>query len=147
MDKIILAHGAGGSKSRQLIEEVFLPRFTNLELLKLSDGAVFTPEPVAHVFTTDTHVIEPIFFSGGDIGKLAVCGTVNDLVACGAQPAWMSCGFILEEGFPIADLQRIVDSMAQAADAASTIAVAIAKTLFLRIIFASSDSLLCYPTP
>ena len=119
MQNITLAHGAGGSKSRQLIEEVFLPRFTNIELLKLSDGARLALDAGAHVFTTDTHVIEPIFFSGGDIGKLAVCGTINDLVVCGARPLWMSCGFILEEGFPITDLQRIADSMAQAADAAN----------------------------
>ncbi len=119
MQTITLAHGAGGSKSRQLIEEVFLPRFTNIELLKLSDGAVLDLAGGDYAFSTDTHVIEPIFFSGGDIGKLAVCGTINDLVVCGAQPLWMSCGFILEEGFPIADLQRIVDSMAQAADAAN----------------------------
>ena len=118
MQTITLAHGAGGSKSRQLIEEVFLPRFTNIELLKLSDAALLALDSGPHVFTTDSHVIEPVFFSGGDIGKLAVCGTINDLVVCGAQPAWMSCGFILEEGFNISDLERIVDSMAQAADAA-----------------------------
>ena len=118
MQTITLAHGAGGSKSRQLIEEVFLPRFTNIELLKLSDGAVLDLAGGDYAFSTDTHVIEPIFFSGGDIGKLAVCGTINDLVVCGAQPAWMSCGFILEEGFNISDLERIVDSMAAAADAA-----------------------------
>ena len=118
MKTITLAHGAGGNKSRQLIEEVFLPRFTNLELLKLSDGAFLPFDSGPHVFTTDTHVIEPIFFSGGDIGKLAVCGTVNDLVVSGARPLWMSCGFILEEGFSITDLERIVDSMAEIADAA-----------------------------
>ncbi len=119
MKKIILAHGAGGSKARQLIEEVFLPRFTNLELLKLSDGAVLDLAGGDYAFSTDTHVIEPIFFSGGDIGKLSVCGTINDLVVCGAQPAWMSCGFILEEGFNISDLERIVDSMAAVAEAAN----------------------------
>ena len=90
MEVITLAHGAGGSKARQLIEEVFLTRFTNLELLKLSDGAFLSLDSGPHVFTTDTHVIEPIFFSGGDIGKLAVCGTINDLVVCGARPLWMS---------------------------------------------------------
>ncbi len=118
MQTITLAHGAGGSKSRQLIEEVFLPRFTNIELLKLSDGAFLPLDSGPHVFTTDTHVIEPIFFSGGDIGKLSVCGTINDLIVCGAHPLWMSCGFILEEGFNISELERIAVSMASAADAA-----------------------------
>ena len=115
MEKITLAHGAGGSKSRELIEKVFVSRFGNPELGKLADGAVLGLTGGEYVLTTDTHVIEPIFFSGGDIGKLAVCGSVNDVVVCGAAPKWMSCGFILEEGFNISDLERVVDSMAQAA--------------------------------
>jgi len=118
MERITLAHGAGGTKSRQLIEKVFLPRFANPELCKLSDGAVLGLEGGNYAFTTDTHVIEPIFFSGGDIGKLAVCGSINDLVVCGAKPMWMSCGFVLEEGFNISELERIADSMASAAAAA-----------------------------
>ena len=118
METITLAHGAGGSKSRQLIEKVFLPRFGNSELCKLSDGAVLGLAGGDYVFTTDTHVIEPIFFSGGDIGKLAVCGSVNDVVVCGAEPTWMSCGFVLEEGFSISELERIAESMAEAAAAA-----------------------------
>ena len=115
---ITLAHGAGSSKSRQLIEEVFLPRFGNPELSRLSDAASFDLEKTRHAFTTDTHVIDPIFFSGGDIGKLAVCGSVNDLVVCGAKPLYMSCGLILEEGLAISDLERIADSMANTANAA-----------------------------
>ena len=124
MKKITLAHGAGGSKSRELIEEIFLPRFGNAELSKLSDGAVLDLEGGKHVLTTDTHVVDPIFFSGGDIGKLAVCGTVNDLVVSGARPRWMSCGFVLEEGFDIGELERIVDSMGLAASAARVAIVA-----------------------
>lgn len=125
MKKITMAHGVGGSKSRQLIEEIFLPRFSNPELSKLADGAVLDLEGGEYVLTTDTHVVEPIFFSGGDIGKLAVCGTVNDLVVSGARPSWMSCGFVLEEGFNIiGDLERIVDSMAAAAAAAGVQIVA-----------------------
>ena len=118
MESITLAHGAGGSKSRELIEKVFVQRFGNPELCKLSDGAVLGLEGGEYVLTTDTHVIEPIFFSGGDIGKLAVCGSVNDVVVCGARPTWMSCGFVLEEGFSISELERIAESMTQTAAAA-----------------------------
>ena len=124
MKTVTLAHGAGGSKSRQLIDDIFLPRFGNLELSKLSDGAVLALQQGDHVLSTDTHVIEPIFFSGGDIGKLAVCGTVNDLVVSGARPMWMSCGLVLEEGLPIADLQRIAESMAMTATASGVEIVA-----------------------
>ena len=118
MERITLAHGAGGSKSRELIEKVFVLRFGNPELGKLADGALLGLTEGDYVFTTDTHVIEPIFFSGGDIGKLAVCGSVNDVVMCGAEPKWMSCGFVLEEGFSISELERIAESMAQTAAAA-----------------------------
>ena len=118
MKKITLAHGAGGSKSRELIEKVFVPRFGNPELGKLADGAVLGLAEGNYALSTDTHVIEPIFFSGGDIGKLAVCGSINDVVVCGARPKWMSCGFILEEGFNVSELERIADSMAQTAGAA-----------------------------
>ena len=124
MERITLAHGAGGSKSRELIEKVFVSRFGNPELGKLADGAVLGLEGGNYAFTTDTHVIDPIFFSGGDIGKLAVCGSINDLVVCGAEPMWMSCGFVLEEGLEISDLERIADSMAQTAAAANVRIVA-----------------------
>ena len=118
MKKITLAHGAGGSKSRELIEQVFVSRFGNAELGKLADGAVLGLAEGNYALSTDTHVIEPIFFSGGDIGKLAVCGSINDVVVCGAKPKWMSCGFVLEEGLEISELERIADSMAQTAAAA-----------------------------
>ena len=118
MKKITLAHGAGGSKSRELIEKIFVRRFGGPELGKLADGAVLGLDGGEYVLSTDTHVIEPIFFSGGDIGKLAVCGSINDVVVCGAKPKWMSCGFVLEEGFNISELTRVVDSMAQVAAAA-----------------------------
>jgi len=118
MKKITLAHGAGGNKSRELIERVFVSRFGNAELGKLADGAVLGLDGGEYVLSTDTHVIEPIFFSGGDIGKLAVCGSINDVVVCGAKPMWMSCGFVLEEGFNVSELERIVDSIAQIAAAA-----------------------------
>ena len=116
--KITLAHGAGGTKHRELIEKIFVPRFGNPELCKLADGAVLNLEGGDYAFTTDTHVIEPIFFSGGDIGKLAVCGTINDLAMSGATPLYLSAGFILEEGLLLADLERVVVSMAETARAA-----------------------------
>ncbi|NIA07099.1 MAG: hydrogenase expression/formation protein HypE [Actinobacteria bacterium] len=118
MKKITLAHGAGGNKSRELIEKVFVSRFGNPELGKLADGAALNLAEGNYALSTDTHVIEPIFFSGGDIGKLAVCGSINDVVVCGAKPKWMSCGFVLEEGFDISELERIADSMAEAAASA-----------------------------
>ncbi|GAA1513663.1 hydrogenase expression/formation protein HypE [Sphaerisporangium rubeum] len=111
---ITLAHGAGGKATRTLIEDVFLDAFRNPLLEPLADGAV-TGELA---FTTDSFVVTPLFFPGGDIGDLAVNGTVNDLAMCGATPAHLSAGFILEEGFPLADLRRITASMATAARAA-----------------------------
>ncbi len=116
-DKIILAHGAGGKLSQELMEEVILPEFTNPLLNELHDGAsVNMSSRVA--FTTDSYVVKPLFFAGGNIGKLAVCGTVNDLSMTGAVPRYLSMGLILEEGFPIADLKKIVHTMRQAADEA-----------------------------
>ncbi|WTL69274.1 hydrogenase expression/formation protein HypE [Streptosporangium sp. NBC_01495] len=110
-DRITLAHGAGGKATHTLIEAVFLESFRNPMLEPLEDGAVAG----GLAFTTDAFVVTPLFFPGGDIGDLAVNGTVNDLAMCGARPRYLSAGFILEEGFPVADLRRVTASMAEAA--------------------------------
>ncbi|GAA4209772.1 hydrogenase expression/formation protein HypE [Streptosporangium oxazolinicum] len=110
-DRITLAHGAGGRATHTLIEAVFLESFRNPMLETLEDGAVAD----GLAFTTDAFVVTPLFFPGGDIGDLAVNGTVNDLAMCGARPRYLSAGFILEEGFPVADLRRVTASMAEAA--------------------------------
>lgn len=122
-ERITLAHGAGGKATHTLIEAVFLDAFRNPLLERMEDQAVFTLDGVngagvRMAFTTDSYVVSPLFFPGGDIGELAVNGTVNDLAMSGARPLHLSAGFILEEGFPVADLQRIVASMAAAATAA-----------------------------
>jgi hydrogenase expression/formation protein HypE len=114
-ERITLSHGAGGKATHTLIEAVFLDAFRNPLLEPLEDGASLTTPAGRLAFTTDSFVVSPLFFPGGDIGDLAVNGTVNDLAMCGARPLYLSCGFILEEGFPVADLQRIVRSMADAA--------------------------------
>ena len=113
---VVLAHGGGGKFSRMLTEQVFLPAFGNEALEQLHDGAVLDVEPGRLAFSTDTFVIDPPFFPGGNIGSLAVHGTVNDVAMCGARPRALSVGFILEEGFPMADLWTIVTSMRAAAD-------------------------------
>jgi hydrogenase expression/formation protein HypE len=113
---ILLAHGEGGRRSRDLVESLFLEAFRNPSLEGLDDGAVL-PEGEGEgslVFTTDSYVVRPLFFPGGDIGRLAVFGTCNDLAVMGARPAYLSCGFILEEGTEIGTLERIVGSMADA---------------------------------
>jgi hydrogenase expression/formation protein HypE len=115
---ITLAHGAGGKASQSLIEAIFLDAFRNPLLEPLEDAATLTVGDARLAFTTDSYVVSPLFFPGGDIGDLAVNGTVNDLAVSGAQPAHLSAGFILEEGFPVEDLRRIVASMAAAAQAA-----------------------------
>ncbi|MGE3659776.1 MAG: hydrogenase expression/formation protein HypE [Pseudonocardia sp.] len=117
-ERITLAHGAGGKATHTLIEAVFVEAFRNPELERLEDGAALGIDGARLAFTTDSYVVSPLFFPGGDIGDLAVNGTVNDLAMCGARPLHLSCGFILEEGFAVADLQRIVASMAAAAQAA-----------------------------
>jgi hydrogenase expression/formation protein HypE len=116
-EHITLSHGSGGKATHNLIEGIFAPAFSNPLLDHLDDAAIFTPcEGTPRMaFTTDTYVVNPLFFPGGDIGKLAVHGTINDLAMAGAQPHYLSAGFILEEGFPMADLRRIVASMATAA--------------------------------
>src|SRR5436309_12993237 len=116
-EKITLSHGSGGKSTHNLIEGVFAPAFSNPFLDAMDDAATFEIEGTGQrlAFTTDTYVVSPLFFPGGDIGKLAVHGTINDLAMAGAEPLYLSAGFILEEGFPIPDLRRIVASMAQAA--------------------------------
>lgn len=115
--RIDMNHGAGGRASAQLIEEVFARAFDNEALRQGNDGALLGLPPAGHrlVMATDGHVISPLFFAGGDIGCLAVHGTLNDVAMLGATPFALSASFILEEGFPLADLKRIVDSMAAAA--------------------------------
>ncbi len=117
-ERITLSHGAGGKATHTLIDAVFLDAFRNPLLEQMEDGASLSVGMSRLAFTTDSYVVHPLFFPGGDIGDLAVNGTVNDLAMCGAKPLYLSCGFILEEGFPVADLQRIVASMAAAAAAA-----------------------------
>ncbi len=114
-DTIQLAHGGGGRLMQQLIEGIFLPAFDNGAIRTRHDGALLSPKSEALAFTTDSYVIHPLFFPGGDIGKLAVYGTVNDLAMCGARPRYLSAGFILEEGLPIKTLQAVVASMQGAA--------------------------------
>lgn len=119
---ITLAHGAGGKAMRDLIDEVFVQGFANPELAALEDQARFDLSALAiHgnrlALTTDSYVVDPLFFPGGDIGKLAVTGTVNDLAMSGAVPLYLTCGMILEEGFAIDDLIKIVASMKATADA------------------------------
>lgn len=114
-NRVLLAHGGGGRLSRQLIESLFRRRCQSAELDRDHDGAYLQVGCERLAFTTDSFVVSPPFFPGGNIGSLAVHGTVNDLAACGATPMWLSAAFILEEGFSLSDLERIVDSLAQAA--------------------------------
>ena len=112
MDEIIsLDYGSGGKKTARLIEKLIVPRLDNPALRELGDGAIVDGGEKL-VFSTDSFVVSPLFFPGGDIGKLSVCGTVNDLSMCGAEPKYLSCSFIIEEGFPLSELERIVESMA-----------------------------------
>jgi hydrogenase expression/formation protein HypE len=113
--KILLGHGSGGKLTSQLIDNIFLPIFGNSSEI-LHDGAFLSVADQQLAFTTDSYVVNPLFFPGGNIGGLAVNGTVNDLAMCGALPVWLSCGFILEEGFEIEKLIMITKSMKQAAD-------------------------------
>ncbi|MCU1295522.1 MAG: hydrogenase expression/formation protein HypE, partial [Bryobacterales bacterium] len=112
---IVMGHGSGGKLTAQLVQELFLPAFDNEYLNKLDDQAVFRAGEARLAFTTDSFVVTPLFFPGGNIGELAVNGTVNDLAMSGAQPLFLSSAFIVEEGFPVDDLSRIVDAMGQAA--------------------------------
>jgi hydrogenase expression/formation protein HypE len=114
-DQVLLGHGSGGQLTADLIRKVFLPAFRNDVLAALEDQATVTLPSPRLAFTTDSFVVRPLFFPGGDIGKLAVCGTVNDLAVGGARPLYLSAAFILEEGLPLSDLERIVGTMRQAA--------------------------------
>ena len=113
--QIVLGHGSGGKLTADLIDQVFLPAFQNPVLNKLDDQAVVTIGGARLAFTTDSFVVTPIFFPGGDIGRLAVHGTVNDLAMSGARPLYLSAAFILEEGLAVEDLRRVVESMRAAA--------------------------------
>jgi hydrogenase expression/formation protein HypE len=142
-ERVLLAHGSGGKLSHELIEKLFLPPFVNPALARLDDAAML---PLADgrwqmadgrwqmadsaisqqrlAFTTDSHVVKPLFFAGGDIGRLAVCGTVNDLAMIGAQPLYLSAAFVIEEGLSVGTLRRVVESMRAAAEEAGVQIVA-----------------------
>ena len=116
-ETVMLGHGSGGSMMKRIIDEVFFAAYGSDELLRGDDAAVL-PAPAAGeriAFSTDSFVVTPHFFPGGDIGKLAVCGTVNDVATSGARPLYLSCAFVLEEGFPMDDLRRICQTMAETA--------------------------------
>ncbi len=116
-ETVLLGHGSGGTMMKRIIDEVFFEAYADEELLEGNDAASL-PAPAAGeriAYSTDSFVVTPHFFPGGDIGRLAVCGTVNDVATSGAVPKYLSCGFILEEGFPVADLKRICKSMAEMA--------------------------------
>ena len=115
---VVLAHGGGGRMTQQLIENMFLPAFGGSLPGERHDGVTFDLITGKFAFTTDSYVIQPLFFPGGDIGELAVYGTVNDLAMCGAKPLYLSAGFIIEEGFPMESLRRVALSMKSAAEAA-----------------------------
>jgi len=117
-ERIEIAHGGGGLLTQRLIDTVFRPAFGQSENDLTHDGAVLEVSGAKLAFTADSYVVDPLFFPGGDIGTLAVNGTVNDLAMCGARPVGLSTAFIIEEGFPMSELQRIVQSMRTAADAA-----------------------------
>ena len=110
-----ISHGGGGRAMAQLVEELFLAAFDNDWLRAQDDCAQFAVPPGRVVMATDSHVVSPLFFPGGDIGCLSVHGTINDVAMAGARPLYLAASFILEEGFPLADLKRIVGSMARAA--------------------------------
>ncbi len=117
-ETILLAHGAGGELSRELLEDLIVPKLANPTLMRLEDSALIEVPSQRLAYTTDSYVVKPLFFPGGDIGKLAVCGTINDLAALGARPLVISLGFIIEEGLPIKTLSRVLDSIAAACEEA-----------------------------
>lgn len=124
MDKITLSCGGGGTLTQQLIGDVFASAFSNEYLDALDDAAVFGLPKGAYAMTTDSFVVDPLFFPGGDIGKLAVCGTINDLAACAAEPKYITAGFILEEGLSVETLKKVVLSMAREAGRQGVLIVA-----------------------
>ncbi|HEX9093731.1 MAG TPA: hydrogenase expression/formation protein HypE, partial [Coriobacteriia bacterium] len=117
-DTILLAHGSGGTMMRELIEDVFVERFGDEALKRMDDAASLDFPPGRLALSTDTYVVSPLFFPGGDIGRLAVAGTVNDIATSGARPLYLTVGFVLEEGLPVADLRRILKTMAATAEEA-----------------------------
>src|SRR5215831_7412775 len=117
-NQIVLGHGSGGRLTQRLIQQEIWAAFRNHHLATLHDGAMLTLYGSRVTFTTDSYVVKPLFFPGGDIGSLAVNGTINDLAMCGARPAYLSAAFIIEEGLPMEEFRRIVRSMRQAAEAA-----------------------------
>ncbi|MCL4273965.1 MAG: hydrogenase expression/formation protein HypE [Anaerolineales bacterium] len=114
-ETVILGHGSGGTLSRDLLRRLFLPDLGTAAPRSLDDSAVVEMNGARFALTTDSHVVSPLFFPGGDIGRLAICGTVNDLAMVGARPIALTCGFVLEEGLPFETLQRVVASMQDAA--------------------------------
>jgi hydrogenase expression/formation protein HypE len=114
-DKILLDHGSGGKISHRMTQDLLLPAFNNPILSELNDGAIFELQGVRLGFSTDSYTVDPIFFPGGNIGELAVYGTVNDLAMCGAEPAYLSAALIIEEGFALDQLEAIVAAMSRAA--------------------------------
>jgi hydrogenase expression/formation protein HypE len=115
MDRILLSHGGGGRQTQQLVRELFAKHFANPILESFGDAALLESSESTIAFTTDSYVVRPLEFPGGNIGKLAVCGTVNDLAVSGAEPLWLSCGFVIEEGLELNVLERIVASMGEEA--------------------------------
>lgn len=122
-DKILLNHGSGGKLTHELISSLFVKYFNNEVLASQTDSAILDIKANTQAFTTDSYVVDPVFFPGGNIGKLAVCGTVNDLSVSGATPKYLSCGFIIEEGMLISELEEIVSTMAEEALKAGVIIV------------------------
>ena len=114
-DRILLDHGSGGKMSHRLISDMLLPLFNNPVLSQLDDGAILELEGKRLAFSTDTFTVDPIFFPGGSIGDLAINGTVNDVAMCGATPQYISVGLLIEEGFAVADLEKILTGMSRAA--------------------------------
>jgi len=127
-DRIVLGHGSGGRLTADLVERLFKPLLENPTLMEGDDSAVIDMKQLSGAgemaLSTDAHVVRPLFFPGGDIGRLSICGTVNDLAMVGARPLWIAAAFIIEEGFPVADLDRIVRSAAAAAREAGVTVVA-----------------------
>ncbi len=123
-DLILLGHGGGGQLTQRLIADVLFPPLANPILAQMDDGACLTVPESELVLTTDSFVVDPVFFPGGDIGRLAACGTINDLAMQGAEPRYLTLGLILEEGFPVRDLRTIIASLAAAACEAGTQVVA-----------------------
>jgi hydrogenase expression/formation protein HypE len=121
--KVMLSHGSGGKMMHQLIQDLFIRHFSNPILEEQTDAAILKVNSSEIAFTTDSFVIDPLFFPGGNIGKLAVCGTVNDLAVSGAEPLYLSVSFILEEGFPMNELEIIVESLAEEAKKAGVLIV------------------------